>query len=645
MSSVIVSRTGPLAVGIDLGTTFSVIASLDDAGRPYSLPNGSGDLLTPSAILLEDGALVIGKEAVKSSALFPGAYAECFKRDMGSEQFHRSLCGRIVPPEVLSAFILAQLKRDAEERLGPLTQAVITVPAFFDESRRYATQQAGRLAGLEVLDIINEPTAAALSFGFAQGAFQADGHSSRPTQRLLVYDLGGGTFDVTILEIDGGHFRALATDGDVLLGGKDFDERLVQYFAEQHAEVHGVDPRISEETSAQLWLDAVEAKYALSQRPKASVVVFHEGTRTKVEVSREKFEQLTVDLLQRTKLTTNLVLKQANLDWSQIDHTLLVGGSTRMPMVSRMLEELTGKPPNRSQSPDEAVAHGAALYCGMLLSKNSTSRPHCSLQNINSHALGVIGKNRTTGRKTNVTLIPKNTPLPTRASKVFRTERDNQSDIIVPVVEGEAIRPEDCIPLGKCVIRDLPPDLPKGTPIEVTYAYETNGTLSVAARVPNVRRGAEVFIQRRTQRDLESLEIWRERLCSTEEAEGPEDMLSSDQLARLDVLYAELGKSLISYTVPPSLLTSQQQAQQILAECRSVDAELRTARETRAGTESAGETRKIEAELARLKARIKHGRAQLEFALVDLGREAAGIAFAPPGKQDLLKQIRTLRPL
>ncbi|HQU42405.1 MAG TPA: Hsp70 family protein [Pirellulales bacterium] len=501
-----------LPVGIDLGTTYSVVAYVDATGRPTSVLNGSGELLTPSAVAFEAGEVIVGKEAVKGSVLEPDAFADCFKRDMGRQKFRRVVNGQEVPPEVLNAFLLERLKQDAERRLGEIHRVVITVPAFFDETRRKATQEAGRLAGLEVMDIINEPTAAAVAFGYHRATVGAAG-LGRP-ERVLVYDLGGGTFDVTILEIEGHSFRTLATDGDVQLGGKDFDERLVNHLAERFMEQHGADPRSDPRDAAQLWLDAQEAKHALSERQKTTVVVSHAGVRMRQEIARALFEELTRDLLERTQATTALVVKQAKLDWPQVDRVLLVGGSSRMPMVIHMLRELSGKQPDQSQSADEVVAHGAALYAAMFDQPSAGGEmPMFELVNVNSHSLGVVGTDTKTGQKVNVVLIPKNTPLPCRKKKKFRTARANQPTVKVAVVEGENKRPEYCIALGECVVRDLPRGLPAGSPVEVEYRYASNGTLSVWARVVSARQSAVVEIQRDGQRRLEDLETWRRRLC------------------------------------------------------------------------------------------------------------------------------------
>ncbi|MFZ1935203.1 MAG: Hsp70 family protein [Thermoguttaceae bacterium] len=502
-------------IGIDLGTTYSVVAYLDATGRPTTVLNGTGDLLTPSALFFDDDGVVVGKEAVKNCVFSPDSYVECFKRDMGSEYGRRSIRGVKVPPEILSAFVLERLKQDAERRLGPISQAVITVPAFFDETRRKATQDAGRLVNLEVLDIINEPTAAAVAYGYLHGRFRdgsRDGDAA--PMRILVYDLGGGTFDVTILEMAGTQFRTLATDGDVLLGGKDFDERLVNYVAEQFLAAQGIDPRSDPQDAAQLWFDAQEAKHTLTERTKATVVCIHAGVRMRIEVTRERFEDITRDLVERTETTTSLVVKQAGLTWPQIDRVLLVGGSGRMPMIAQMLRKVTDKEPDCSLSPDEVVAHGAALYAAMLVGDTTVPpEKRCQLVNVNSHSLGVVGTHPRTQEKINAILIPKNTPLPCRAARTFHTARANQRTARVVVVEGESQRPEACIALGECVVRDLPSGLPQSTEIEVEYAYGADGRISVSARVPSVRYSQRVEIQRNAGRDLKNLDAWRAKLC------------------------------------------------------------------------------------------------------------------------------------
>ena len=499
------------AVGIDLGTTYSVIAYLDAHGRPTSIPNAAGDILSPSVVLFDPEGPVVGKEAVAAAALEPDRVAVCVKRDMGQKAYRHKINGESMPPEVISSLILRSLKADAARRLGPVRKAVITVPAYFDEVRRRATMDAGRLAGLEVLDIINEPTAAAIAYGYQVGFLDPTGKApgDRPL-RVLVYDLGGGTFDVTILEIRGTSFKALATDGDVYLGGKDWDERLINIAAERFIEHAGEDPRDNPVTTADLWNAAEAAKRTLSERPRASLIVNHLGNRLKVDITRQEFEEATADLLGRTRTTLEIVVRQAGLSWPAIDRVLLVGGSTRMPMVVRLLEELTGKPPEQSLSPDEAVAHGAALYADLLLRQQGIKeeKPAFSVTNINSHSLGIIVVETATGRRRNRILIPKNTPLPFTVTKVFPTHKPNQRSVAIRVVEGESERPEACIQVGLCSIRDLPPHLPAGWPVQVSYSYKANGRLNVNARVKGQATSVRVDFIRDNVLSKEELASW-----------------------------------------------------------------------------------------------------------------------------------------
>lgn len=481
------------AVGIDLGTTYSVIAYLDPQGRPTSVPNTEGDLLTPSVVLFDDDGVVVGKQAVAAASLEPEKVAVCIKRDIGGKHYHRQINGRWYPPEVISAYILQRLKADAERKLGPVRKAVITVPAYFDETRRRATMDAGKLAGLDVLDIINEPTAAAIVYGYQTGFLDRAGKLDRDKPvRVLVFDLGGGTFDVTLVEIASQSFKELATDGDVLLGGKDWDEKLVEIAAERLKGQLGEDPRSDPATLHELVYAAEAAKRALSERSKATMVVHHGGQRVKVDVTRQEFEEATLPLVLRTRAAAELVVLQAGSSWQEIDRVIVVGGSTRMPMIVRMLGELAGRAIDHSVVPDEAVAHGAALYADMLLQKQGSGGGHTqfTVTNVNSHSLGVVGVNAETRSRVNRIIIPKNTPLPHAKSKRFKTFKDSQQNVKVTVLEGESEMPDACIEVGTCVIRDLPPNLPAGWPVEVRYSYQENGRLTVSAKL--VGHGAKV---------------------------------------------------------------------------------------------------------------------------------------------------------
>lgn len=299
-------------VGIDLGTTFSCVAYLDSYGRPQSIPNAEGDLTTPSVVLFDKDAIVVGKEAVRSAIMEPEKVARFAKRDMGNAAYSKAIGGEQLPPEMIQSLILEKLKRDAELRIGPIQDAVITVPAFFNEPRRKATQDAGRLAGLNVIDIINEPTAAAVAFGIHQGFLNERGEA-RKLERVLVYDLGGGTFDVTVMEIDGMNFSALATAGDVYLGGIDWDQRIVNHVAEQFQAKVGIDPRHNPAAMQRLLREAEEAKRALTSREQTTLSFEQAGHSIRASITRSEFEGMTSDLLERTRFTSSNVLQEAGL--------------------------------------------------------------------------------------------------------------------------------------------------------------------------------------------------------------------------------------------------------------------------------------------------------------------------------------------
>jgi molecular chaperone DnaK len=508
------------AIGIDLGTTFSVISMLDDLGRPHTLSNSEGDKITPSVVFFEGDNIVVGKEAAKALATDADQVADCAKRDLGNRFYHKMLGGRHYPPEAIQAWILNKLRLDASRQIGDFSKAVITVPAYFDEVRRKATQDAGYIAGLEVIDIINEPTAAAVAFGFQQG-FMNPSQPDQERKKILVYDLGGGTFDVTVMEIGGREFTALATDGDVQLGGKDWDQRLVDYVAEEFIRKFGVDPREDANTLGRLGRECEDAKRTLSARQKASIACDFQGHAMRVEVTRQQFHEMTQDLLDRTAFTTRQTLQAAGLEWKDIDRVLLVGGSSRMPGVVEKLRELSGRDPDCSVSPDEAIAHGAALHAGILLAYHEGKSPSFHIRNVNSHSLGVVAMDVKTKRPRNAILIPRNTPLPVVARRVFKTQKQGQRSILVQIVEGESMSPDDCSPLGKFAVRDLPSNLPAQTPIEVRFRYEENGRLTVLVRVEGTDNELKHELSRENTLTKEQLDSWRKYVSGLDPADEP----------------------------------------------------------------------------------------------------------------------------
>jgi molecular chaperone DnaK (HSP70) len=362
-------------IGIDLGTTFSSTAYLDPRGTPVTIPNSEGDLITPSVILFEEsGTVIVGRQAQRAALLFPERIASCVKRDMGEPFYSQLIAGKRLSPVTLSALILKKLKQDAEKRIGPTSGAVITVPAYFDEARRQATIDAGTIAGLNVIDIINEPTSAALAFaldrflkkGGKPGDLTALTDKSDKPITAVVYDLGGGTFDVTVIRMVGNEVKVLATDGDVRLGGKDWDERIIDYCAKLFIKEFGQDPREDRHSHQDLLLSSEEAKKDLSRRVNTAIAVNHAGNRLMVPLSRERFEEMTGDLLYRTESRLNRVIKSAALTWDDVDEVLMVGGGTRMPQVGKMLARVTGREPNAVLAVDEVVACGAAIHAAIL---------------------------------------------------------------------------------------------------------------------------------------------------------------------------------------------------------------------------------------------------------------------------------------
>ncbi len=335
---------------------------------------------------------------------------------------------------------------------------------------------------------------------------------------VLVYDLGGGTFDVTVMEVGKDRFRTIATDGDMRLGGQDWDQRLIDHVSENFKNNYGVDPRTDSATLGKLLRDCKETKETLSTRSRAQIECSLGSSSLKTEVTRETFEDLTLDLLDRTDFTVRQTLKAAKMKWTDIDKVILVGGSTRMPAVREMLSSLSSQTPDSTLSPDEAVAHGAALRSAMLLHEGSSAFRPAEIKNVNSHSLGVVANEVETGTPKVVTLIPRNTPLPVVSRKTFKTHRQNQESVLLQIVEGESINPEDCAQLGRCAIWDLPGALDVGTLIEVKFAYEENGRLKVKVRIGgSTNKSFRYEIQRPNSLTEEQLASWQQYIC------GPDD--------------------------------------------------------------------------------------------------------------------------
>jgi molecular chaperone DnaK len=460
----------PKAVGIDLGTTNSVVAVLE-AGEPVVIPNSEGSRTTPSVVAFsKDGEVLVGEVAKRQAITNPDRTIRSVKRHVGSD-WSIDIDGKKYTSQEISARTLMKLKRDAEAYLGDtVSQAVITVPAYFDDAQRTATKEAGQIAGLEVLRIINEPTAAALAYGLEK---------EDTDQTILVFDLGGGTFDVSVLEIGDGVFEVKSTHGDTQLGGDDWDQRVIDWLVDSFKGDHGVDLGKDNMAVQRLKEAAEKAKIELSQVQQTQINLPFITATTEgplhldYQLTRAKFQELTQDLVDRCKTPFEQAIKDAGLSKGELDHVVLVGGSTRMPAIVDLVRDLTGKDPHKGVNPDEVVSVGAAIQAGVLKGEVKD----VLLLDVTPLTLGIETKG---GVMT--PLIERNTTIPTRRTEVFTTAEDMQPSVEIHVLQGEREMASYNKTLGKFQLVDLPP-APRGVPqIEVTFDIDANGIVHVSAK-------------------------------------------------------------------------------------------------------------------------------------------------------------------
>jgi len=465
--------------GIDLGTTFSALSILNEIGKPQIVPNSDGDRLTPSALYFdEDNADIIrvGTEAINSRHINSDRSVRWIKRHMGDPDYQKEIDGRVWTPVELSGLILRKLKQDAELEYGSMDDVVISVPAHFDEVRRKATMDAGVAAGFNVIGIVNEPVAAALYYATSQ----------KVKGKILVYDLGGGTFDVTIIDVNGHDIEIICSHGDHALGGIDFDQEILKLLGQMYRDQKSCELIACDEDRAKYEDEAEDIKRTLSRRPVAKKMLYGTEGSLKVELTRDDFEGAIASLMSRADILVEVALEEAKLKASDIDEVLLVGGSTRIPAIRQRLQSMFGFEPTAAVNVDECVAMGAAIQAGLITVREHPENVDLGMMNglkdinltdVCNHSYGTLCApiDKATGKRVieNRIIVQKNTPLPCEISQVFYTLYENQQQIEVVVTQGEDANPQyvNCIGTYRF---ELPPDRPAEQPIQVTYSYDLN---------------------------------------------------------------------------------------------------------------------------------------------------------------------------
>ncbi len=485
--------------GIDLGTTFSALAILNAIGKPEIVPNAEGERITPSAIYFDEensNIIRVGVEAIHSRHINADRTVRWVKRHMAQADYKKVIDSKDWTPTELSSLILKKLKQDCSEQQGQISDVVISVPAHFDEIRRKATMDAGKMAGLNVVGIVNEPVAAALYYATTR---QVNG-------KVLVYDLGGGTFDVTLINVEGRKMDIICSQGDHALGGIDFDKKILEILCQQYAEKFGCELINSQEEQAKLEDEAEDIKKTLSRRTVAKKIIYGRGGSLKAEITREAFEKAIATLIARIDILLDVVLEEANLKPNQIDKVLSVGGSSRIPVVRQKLEEKFGSPPETTVNVDECVALGAAIHAGLIMIREKSDAvptgitaglKDINLTDVCNHSYGTICApiDKETGKRiiANQIILKKNSPLPCSASQIFYTLHENQKELEVMITQGEDAAIEYVNKIATHKFK-LPENRPAKCPIKVTYSYDLNQRMDCAFEDVNSGRTLEVEI-------------------------------------------------------------------------------------------------------------------------------------------------------
>ncbi len=615
-----------LPIGIDLGTTESVMAYVEPDGTASTWRPKGGSALHASAVLVKDEKLFVGDDAIleadENSTLI-----DYFKRDMGKGHTSIVVNEVKVPPEVLSGYVLRHLKQRAEKFLGPISDVVVTVPAYFDSKRRQATHEAGRLAGLNVVSIINEPSAAAIGYCDRKGYVRGGVESKMET--LLIYDFGGGTFDATLITCGNGKFTTLATDGDVYLGGFDLDEELADWLGEQFLHREWFDPRDTPGGWKSLMVMANAIKHDLTEEPSTTVNMFYDNRSLDVEVTREFFNSLIAPYVERTLATCEDVLFSARKSWEDVDTILLCGGTSQIPYINQRLKETSKIEPTQIDNPQELVAKGCALYAATL---SDNPQLNFKVANVNSHSLGIRGRDIETGQPTNRILIPRNSTLPRTVVKKFVTSKDGQDHVFLVLLEGESVNPNLCFEVGKFKVA-LDSGVRRGDVVEVFCRYNEDGRIDVFAKSSNNPTLGRLEIKR-SHMQLESLEVWRNKILYGVDFEVAEDdsfegldMFGGDvpfgyrEIAQLDEVLHSVGRIAKDRALPQEMTMQQDFVLKVEREIEILTHLIEQGEEKVARQQELRRERKLRRHVYELRALRLQRRKAYDHAIMSLGRQ------------------------